>query len=313
MASKPLNLPPLRALHAFFVVATEGRLASAAERLGVTESAVSHQLRQLEELLGQPLFDRASGRLVLTPAGERYLDDIGPALLAIHQATEAARPTPGHEVVRVTLPPSLAATWLIPRLDALAALHPNIELEFVATTRVVDLAREQVDLAVRYGRGAWPRVEAQFLFAEQAMPVCAPNHLRSGLSEADALAASRLIVNRSTPNEWEEWAKARGLTLPGDKHFVTLDVIEQALQVAEGGHGIAMGRAPYIEERLQRGTLVAPFGRGEDLGTGYYLCRPLSVEPTAAVRKVMRWLGEQGRASSPVRQGEDAEKELKSG
>jgi DNA-binding transcriptional LysR family regulator len=128
----------------------------AALSLGVTESAVRHQVRRLEDFLRTALFDRSGPGVRLTAAGRRYLEQIDPAIRQIQSATAAMlRPT-GRNVVRLTLPPSLAATWLIPQLGAFEREHPDIDLQLVPTTRVVDLRRDQVDLAVRHGTGPWP-------------------------------------------------------------------------------------------------------------------------------------------------------------
>ena len=286
------RLPPFSALLAFRAAATHDRLADAADSLGVTESAVSHQLRQLETFLQTKLFDRSAGRLALTETGRRYLDRIDPAIREIQSATEAVLPAPDRAAVRLTLPPSLAVTWLIPRLGGFERDHPNLDLQLIPTTRVVDLRRDHVDLAVRYGKGRWPGVEVQFLFDDLATPVCAPGYLPDAAvaPSPDLLAGRRLIVNRSVPDEWEEWARARGLPAPGLDGALVLDTIEQVLAVAEGGHGLAIGRRPYVEARLAAGSLVAPFGRGGPTGAAYYLCRSAEGDPTAAARRVARWL-----------------------
>lgn len=283
--------PSLRALRAFQAAATHDRLADAARTLGITDSAISHQIRQVEGQLHVKLFERTAGGLRLTDSGARYLARIEPALRALDEAAEAIRSATGRPVVRLTLPPSLAATWLIPRLAGFEAAHVDIEVQIVATTRVVDLIREQIDLAIRYGAGDWPGLEVSFLFADLATAVAAPGVMDGlDLRAADVLTKVRLIVNRSIPGEWDEWARARGLTLPDRDRALTLDSIEQVLRVAEAGHGLAMGRAPYVSEPLARGTLVAPFGDVEGTGAAYHLCRPSAHAPTAATRTLIRWL-----------------------
>ena len=292
MTEPSTPLPPFAALRAFHAAAVHGRFRAAAQSLGVTESAISHQVRRLEDFLRTALFDRSGSGVRLTAAGRRYLDQIDPALRQIQAATDAMlRPT-GRKVARLTLPPSLAATWLIPHLGAFEQAHPDVDLQLVPTTRVVDLKRDQVDLAVRHGRGAWPGIDATFLLAETALPVCAPGYLTPGPDE-DPLACLqrvRLIVNARFPNEWEEWARARGLAPPALTGAIELDGIEQVLQVAEGGHGLAIGRRPMVDDRLARGTLVAPFGAGDPTGAAYYLCRPSDLAPTAVARRLERWL-----------------------
>ncbi len=293
--SKPrLSLPPFAALRAFHAAATHDRYRDAAESLGITESAISHQVRKLEDYLRTALFDRSGGRAELTEVGRRYLEQIDPAIRQIQAATEAILPASGRSVVRLTLPPSLAAAWLIPRLGDFERKQPKIDLQLVPTTRVVDLGRDQVDLAIRHGKGRWPGIEASFLLEETAMPVCAPGYLEpvQGKPTAELLREVRLIVSAHFPGEWEEWARAHGLEPPPLAGSVTFDAAEQALQVAEGGHGLAMGRRPVVDDRLARGTLIAPFGEAALTGAGYYLCRLADQPPTAAARRLARWLAE---------------------
>jgi LysR family glycine cleavage system transcriptional activator len=294
MPKPKMTLPPFAALRAFHGAATHDRYRDAAESLGITESAISHQVRRLEEFLRTPLFDRSGKRPTLTDTGRRYLDQIEPAMRQIHAATEALLSASGRSAVRLTLAPSLAATWLIPRLGAFEREHPEIDLQLITTTRVVDLMREQMDVAIRHGKGAWPDVEATFLLEETAMPVCAPGYLDPLPQEPslDVLRSVRIIVSASFPDEWEEWARANGVELPALDDAITLDAMEQTLQVAESGHGLAMGRRPVVDGWLESGRLVAPFGMADPTGAAYYLCRPSDAVPTAAGRRLERWLTE---------------------
>ena len=174
MANRTVSMPPFAALRAFHAAATHARFRDAADSLGVTESAISHQVKRLEAHLRVTLIDRSGARAELTDTGRRYLERIEPALLQIQAATEAILPAAGRGLVRLTLPPSLAATWLIPKLGGFEREVPGIDLQLIATTRVIDLGRDRVDLAIRHGKGAWRGLDALFLLEETAMPVCAP-------------------------------------------------------------------------------------------------------------------------------------------
>jgi LysR family transcriptional regulator, glycine cleavage system transcriptional activator len=298
MPEPKVPLPPFAALRAFHAAATHARFREAAAHLGVTESAISHQIRRLEDVVHTALFDRSGTGVRLTAAGRRYLEQIDPAIRQIQAATETMlRPT-GRKVVRLTLPPSLAATWLIPKLGAFERDHADMELQLVPTTRVLDLKRDQVELAVRHGKGVWPGIDAVFLLEEKALPVCAPGYLRPDEDPLAGLRRARLIVNARFPDEWEEWARARGLSPPALAGAIELEGIEQALQVAESGHGLALGRRPMVDDRLVRGALIAPFGAGDPTGAAYYLCRISDATPTAATRRVERWL--QALAAAPA-------------
>ena len=298
MPKPKMTLPPFAALRAFHAAATHERYRDAAESLGLTESAISHQVRRLEEFLRIPLIDRSGRRPRLTDTGRRYLEQIEPAIHQIQTATEALLPASGRSIVRLTLPPSLAATWLIPRLGAFEREHPEIDLQLITTTRVIDLKGDQMDLAIRHGKGEWPDVEATFLLEETAMPVCAPGYLDPVPQEPSpaVLGNVRFIVNANTPGEWEEWARAHGLEPPAFNELITLDAMEQTLHLAESGHGLAMGRRPVVDGWLEQGRLVAPFGGADPTGAAYYLCRPTAAMPTAAGRRFDRWLTEKAAA-----------------
>ena len=292
MASETGQIPPLPALRAFQAAARHGRFKDAARDLGLTESAISHQIRRLEALLRVSLFERNGPRVRLTQRGTRYYEAIDPALGQIAEATRALMGSAAHSRVALTLPPSLASLWLIPNLAALQAAHPEIDLQLITTTRLCDLKREQIDLAIRHGGGAWPDVESVFLLAETAMPVCQPGYLSEAAAADPALALSqgRLIVNGYYPDEWTEWAAARGLARPSLDGALRLEAQDQVLAAAERGLGLAMGRSPMVEANLRTGSLVAPFGLPHPSGAGLYLCWARDATPSAATRRVARWL-----------------------
>ncbi len=299
MLKPKLTLPPFAALRAFHAAAIHDRFKDAAESLGLTESAISHQIRRLEEFLHASLIDRSGPRPTLSELGERYLAQIEPALRQIHAATDAILPASGRRAVRLTLPSSFAAMWLVPKLGVFEEIEPDIDLQLIMTTRVVDLQREQVDLAIRHGKGPWPDVDSQFLLEETAMPVCAPGYLKDDRDMSSSLPRqARFLVNRQIPDEWTEWAKARGIKPPVSEQLMVLDSMEQALQIAETGHGLAMGRRPVVDRWLERDRLVTPFGGAKPTGAAYHLCRPIDTTLGAAARRLEAWLmREAGQAS----------------
>jgi len=292
MANRKITLPPFAALRAFHAAATHERFRDAAESLGVTQSAISHQVKRLETFLRVALIDRSGARSKLTNTGRRYLEQIEPALLQIQAATEAVLPSTGSSVVRLTLAPSLATAWLIPKLSTLEREHPEIALQMITSTRVIDLKRDQVDLAIRHGKGVWPGLDATFLLEEAATPVCAPGYLNPPFHNPTAKVFDniRLIVSANFPDEWEEWARAHGIDPPALGDSITLDAMEQSLQLAENGHGLAMGRRPVVDDWLDKGRLIAPFGAADPTGAAYYLCNPSDLPLTAAARRVEKWL-----------------------
>jgi len=286
-------LPPLHALRAFHATARFGRVKDAAEALGLTESAVSHQVRKLETYLAVRLFERDGRRLRLTDDGKRYFAALDPAFAAIRAATEALRAPKGRQRVSLTLPASFATFWLIPRLDGLDKACPGVDLELVTTSRLVDLKREGIDLAIRHGGGKWPGVETRCLMGEQLVPVCRPGYVSAAEAKdpAGTLAAKRLIFDPGYPQQWAEWAQANGIEPPSLAGALRFSSEEQIQAAAERGLGIAIGLRPMIDEMLEGGALVAPFGgRSGESGACYWLAWPKDAKPTVAAQKVARWL-----------------------
>ena len=292
MLKPKMTLPPFAALRAFHAAATHDRYRDAADSLGVTESAISHQVRRLEDFLHTPLVDGSGKHPKLTDVGLRYLQQIEPAMRQIQAATEALLSASGRRAVRLTLPASFAATWLIPRLGDFEQEHPEIDLQLSMTARAIDLVSDHIDFAIRHGKGSWPGVEATYLLEATAMPVCAPDYFdpQPQAPSQEVLRNVRFIVDSNAPDVWEEWARANGLEPPAPSDVVMLDAPEQALEVAESGNGLAMGRRPIVDRWMERGRLVTPFGGAGPSGAAYYLCRPSDVTPTAAGRLLERWL-----------------------
>ena len=293
-------LPPLHALRAFDAAARYGRFRDAARALGISESAVSHQIKKLEDYLSVALFERSGNAVSLTSAGRRYFEQIEPAFSRIRSATEDIRGGFDRSRVALTLPGTLATFWLIPKLHRLEALHPEISLQLVTTERISDLRREQIHLAIRYGRGPWPGITSEHLLDEQAFPVCKPGFVPDELSDrpGDALRKLRLIVNDTHVPEWQEWARAHGLEPPSLRGAIMLHASDQVLGAALEGLGMAIGRRPLVDRWLNEGRLVAPFGAADLSGAAYFLAWPDDIELPVAARKVARWLHDMANAEA---------------
>ena len=307
MSQPAADLPPFPALRAFHAAARHQQFREAAKELGLTESAISHQVRRLESYLRVQLFERQGPKVRLTDAGSRYFKDIDPALGALRAATRSLMGPAERTRVALTLPPSFAVLWLIPKMGGFELAHPGIDLRLVTTTRLCDLEREEIDLAIRHGPGGWSDVEAEFLLEETVMPVCRPGFLNEAqlADVATMLKSARLIINGYHPEDWIEWARARGVEPPEMEGAFRLETQEQALEAAESGLGIAMGRSPLADRRVQKGALIAPFGRPDPLDTAYFICRAKGSTGTAASRRVAAWLrqiaaaDQEGAANSP--------------
>jgi len=286
----------LKSFFAAAEAAESGRLRAAAERLGLTESAVSHQVKRLEEFLGVALFERHGRELRLTAAGTRFHRAIRPGLAAIQAATDDMMTEPRRQRVTITAPTSIAAFWLIPRMATLQQRHPAVDLQLVATNRLCDLAREQIDLAIRYGTGQWRDLDVRPLMPELYFPVASAAFLRnhSARDPAELLKTSRIISNALHPDEWSEWCGAHGLQPPRTSNMISLSSAELVVPAVLDGVGIGMGRRPIIDPLLKDGRLV-PLFRDRAIGkAAYYLVRPRAGQGAAA-RKVADWLIEEAR------------------
>ncbi|MGN7743095.1 LysR substrate-binding domain-containing protein [Pseudomonas sp. 22526] len=247
-------LPPLLALRAFEAVARHLSFVKAAQELSVTQSAVSHQVHKLEHYLDKRLFIRRTRAIDLTADGNAYYQQIRPALERIAQATHELRDASRqHSVLRIGLLASFATLWLAPRLAAFTRLHPEIHVELLPAIGLADVAGAEVDLAIRYGKGGWPNVQARRFMAERLTPVCSPEFKARGVTQGPLLMA-----RSHQPFEWHDWSRHHHIDLSRYTSLMLHDyniVVEAAI----AGQGIAMGRHRLIHRRLAEGSLVPAF------------------------------------------------------
>jgi LysR family glycine cleavage system transcriptional activator len=285
------RFPSFGGLKSFYALALTGSAVKAAERLGVSPSSISHQVKALEKELGVRLVVNEKGKLLLTAKGEQYFDAIKIQLRGILQATDAIRSMPGRRRVSLTLTPSFAAGWLLPLLQDAKAKHPDMELDLIATTRVVDLARENIDLAIRRGNGNWPDCVADPLMREVLVPVVSPGIWKSLDCDTieQAFRATRVLVNTRMSGEWDRFCEVRSISPPPLESRFNLETYELTVQAARDGFGVALGRKPLIDNLLQSGELIALAGNtGEDMN-GYFVVR-LEGEMRSDVRRLHAWL-----------------------
>jgi LysR family glycine cleavage system transcriptional activator len=299
------TLPPLQALRAFEAVARLMSFRRAGDELLITQSAVSHHIRQLEEFLGLPLFVRKARGIVLTPAGEEYHACTIDAFRLIAAATTKLRRRSTSAVVRISLLPSFAANWLVSRLHGFQSLHPGINLELDPTLRTADVVAGETDMAIRYGAGKWPGVNAQLLMAEQLSPVVSPALLQSDRTIAmpqDLLHHTLLFAKE--PVDWHVWADAVGLDLSRARSIQLTDY-NITLQAALDGQGIAIGRMLLIRDHVRTGRLVQPFAQTiTSTRTAHWLLTPKGCRIAPAAQTFMDWLIAETRAVSGHEHGE---------
>jgi LysR family transcriptional regulator, glycine cleavage system transcriptional activator len=236
---------------------------------------------------------------VLTPAGEACLPDVRAAFARLRAATDELRRPQQGRVLMVSVTPTLAAKWLVPRLAAFYSAHPEIEVRINTTMRMVNFAREHVDMAIRYGAGVWPGLRSDRLpMAEDVFPVCSPALLRGGrpLRTLADLAGHTLLTVDYQPMEWRLWLSAAGASpeIAADlmRRAQTFDVAYMAIEAAIDGLGVALGYAPYVEADLAAGRLAAPFNLSLPCCVGFdaYLVCPERVVQAPAISVFRDWL-----------------------
>jgi len=254
-------LPSLRGLQALSILSQTGSLTAAAEILGVTRSALSHRIADLEHQLGVALIQKAGRHVVPTDDADALLTVMGDALDRIEAAVEPIRRRRAE--LRISTVPTFASHWLLPRLPEFRARHPDIEVALATTRRAIDLEAEDFDCAIRHGRGNWPGLTATLLFRETLAPVAAPGAGRD-------LEGASIIRARSRYRDWPLWWTASGRTGKPSKAGLVVDSRAQALEAALAGGGIAMMDMAYLDPHLASGALnllAAPV----TLEQGYYL------------------------------------------
>jgi len=264
------RLPSLPALRLFEAAARHLSFTRAAAELHVTQAAISHQVRALEEQLGVRLFTRSTRKLALTPAGQRLAPVATAAFDALAKAVaEIGR---GESLLAVTTTPSFGARWLAPRLGRFAEQHPAIELTIRHTAQVLDLARDGLDAALRWGRGQWPGVTAELIGSAEILPCCTADYARRLKLKRPADLARATLLHDESYSEWTEWMMVAGLDPALARRGLVFDDGNALVQAALHGQGVALLIRPVFQQDRAAGRLVTPFELSLAEGYGYYLC-----------------------------------------
>lgn len=288
-----LSLPSLNGLRAFEAAARHLSFTRAAAELNVTQTAISHQIRRLEEQLGIRLFERRTRELLLTREAAAYLPAVQAAFEELRQATaRLQRPARGG-MLTVSTTASLAAKWLVTRVAAFQDANPGIEVRISTSSHLVDFVREEVDMAVRYGRGSWPGLRATWLMAEDIFPVCSPALLRDGkpLRKPADLADHTLLHTTTSREDWQLWLTAAGLPISiAARRGLSFDQSFMAVQAAVEGLGVALGRTRFVEADIAAGRLVVPFDVVLPADAGFYIVAPEETADTPKITLFHDWL-----------------------
>ncbi len=294
------RLPPLNALRTFEAAARHLSFTKAAEELFVTQAAVSHQIKTLEEHLAVPLFRRLNRHLALTDHGQALLPSVRQAFDALAAGVERVREQCCGGPLSISATPSFAANWLAARLTRFQALHPDVELSLSTTPRLVDFLRENVDCGIRYGLGDWPRLHAVRLLNQELVPVCSPALLEGPkpLREPADLARHTLLHVLDDPDNWRLWLQAAGVKGIDPQRGLKLDSFPLAMQAALNGAGVLIGGAQMVAAELAAGRLVEPFGIELPLASGYYFVTPEIRADQPKIALFRDWLLQEVEASS---------------
>jgi LysR family transcriptional regulator, glycine cleavage system transcriptional activator len=283
------HLPSLQTLRAFEAAGRLNSYSRAAEELGLTHSAVSHRIRELEAVTGKRLFRREGNVMTLTPEGQLLHAQVRQGLSLLEQAfVGKARPVSDANRLVVTAVPSLASTWLFARLPAFRAAHPDIDLTLLVSETLADFRRDGVDVGVRLGRGDWAGLEAVKMFDETLRPVCTPAYRdRLQLREPCDLARATLLRNPWTA--WSRWFKAAGLDWPEPASGPGFDDALLLLRAAMQGDGVALGRQWLVADELAAGRLVYPFEPSVADDFAYWLVWPTRGRERPPAKAFREW------------------------
>ena len=296
----PRTLPSLNALRAFEAVARHMSIAGAADELHVTSAAVSHQIRHLEDHLGMPVFQRDGRNLSLTDAGQAGLPSIREGFALLTAAMDAIDSLGETGSLSISVAPSFATKWLLPRLHRFEAQHPEIDVRVNASMQLCDFAKEGIDVAIRYGAGSYSDLVAEKLIHESLIPVCSPEWLASGppLRKPDDLKAHTLLHDDSPDNDpscpsWEMWLRAAGVDAIDVSRGPRFNQSSLVLEAAMLGRGIALAKSTLAAADIASGRLVRPLPGHSPVGFAYYLVAPKSKLNLPKVSFFRDWLWEE--------------------
>lgn len=297
------RLPSLDLLKGFEAAARRLSFTKAGEELFLTQSAVSRQIQELEEQLGVALFHRKHRALALTDAGRELFPAAAQVLATMRAATERLRAQAGRRSVAVTTTHSFAALWLVPRLAGFTRAYPAVEVRITADTRIQNLERDGLDLAIRHGPASLAGKGAIRLFGERVFPVCSPKLLSdpSRPLRAPGDLNHHVLLQYDDQDgrhpwlNWKTWLEVEGVPDLKPAGTVVFSGYEQIIPAAIAGHGVALGRSPLVRDALASGELVAPFKRSADPARAYFAVLSRNAAGRPEVDAFVAWLREEAK------------------
>lgn len=285
------DLPPFLAVRAFEAAARHLSFKKAAEELHVTQSAISHRVKALEQYLGRSLFRRQSGGVVLTAAGRSYLPTVGEVLYRLESGTRRIRGEGTFGNLAVTTTPAFAARWLVPRLDSFRMAHSDIDLHLTTTVRRVDFDRDAVDVAVWYGKNDWPGLRSDSILRSLLYPVCSPRLLEGTLPLRDADGLRRHTLLHADGGEaWARWLELAGVRGIDTTRGIRFDDCNLMIEAAIENQGIALVFSTLVAADLADGRLVRPFDLGLQPECWYFVLSPNEWSERPRIKAFRSWI-----------------------
>lgn len=308
MHKKRFNLPPLDLIQGFEAAARNLSFTKAAEELYLTQSAVSRQIRALEDHLGIALFERRPRALALTEQGRALQEAAEELLERLQEVTDGLKAERAAPQLTVTTTNGFASLWLIPRLRGFTAQHPTVDVRISATYEALNLERSLVDVAVRYCRQETAPEGAVRLFGEELFPVCSPALLKDPARPLRSIAdfhhhALLFIDEPGASNTWFDWGTwLAGQGQPDLKPAATLHfgTYDQMIRSAVAGQGIGMGIGRLVSSLIQSGQLVAPLDQAVAGPRGYYIIPSQATGTRPHVKAFIDWLMAEAKVASPA-------------
>jgi len=290
------RLPPLNALRAFEAAARHLNFSRAADELSVTPGAVSQQIQNLEDYVGVALFKRTPKGLLLTDPAQIALPALREAFDRLAEAASMLSAAVDGRRLTVTVPPSFASKWLLPRLGSFEALHPDVDVWVSAGMELTDFASGEVDLAIRYGAGRYPGLEVIRLMQETVIPVASPELLANNPLENLGDLSNAVLLHDGSPDadescpDWTMWLAARGVRGVDGARGPRFNQSSLVIEAAVGGRGVALAKRALAQVDLDAGRLVAPFQIATAVDFAYYLVHPKTKGRLPQVKAFITWI-----------------------
>ena len=298
------KIPPVNAIRAFDAASRHMQFQSAADELGVTPSALSYQIRQLEEFLGIKLFRRLNRAVELTPEGRLIAPGIVEAFEQMEETFALLKPDAEDNTLVISTGPAFSAKWLAPRLHGYLEENPHIDFRLSANLKLTDFDRDGVDAVIRFGGGNYPDLYVEPLFQEISMPLIAPDLFeKAGASTDESLFEKLPLIHDESlkfleASQWSTWLKAMGYTSINPERGVRYNHADHCIEAAVDGGGIVMGRLGFAFREIRAGRLIAPFKQGISAKGGFYFCCPHGALEKEKVLHFLAWLRDEAEGQS---------------